>query len=493
MAREHFKEFWLPNKQCWKEQNSTPGFTQYGCPIQPDISPEDVLAEREPEPNIIEVSKKRNRSQEPQRESQNTNKLDSENTNKLDSEENLSFQDSQSQEKNLEIPIAIDIVTSLGSKDPKTETLRLPTVNDTCALYLSLLVWQTMFKVSSRAMSALFGILWIFLKSFGFDQKPNQFGDPYLPVLKEFTKDIEENILLCSSACPACFKVYRLSETYVQCVNPITRKITRHPAYCEIQNCPTALSRVTKRSTIRPIIPIYYTSIAEQLRRQIKLRPDFVSQCNAWRHRNLPDNVLADVYDGDLWKEWTKKGFFSNPNELNFGFWLNVDWFNTFTRANRSNGVVYLVNLNLPRELRLLESNVITVGVWPDVGEHTFSSTAFMDCIVDQLEELFDGVPLDPSEPQGRTLRAALMFVSADIPAIRATCGLLSVTSTHGCHLCDKKIYQGGSYGNFETDGREQTNPNENKRVPTRSCPRMERITGKDSVGCETKWLETGI
>jgi hypothetical protein len=463
-ALDHCKRFWIPSEQRWEEGRKATGSgcTEYGANCRPEISPLTLLKEQK----------------EQLKRDQCIPSLDEDHTLDDSLEDHTHDHDHHDQSFN-DIPLEDDtrdefleipIEETLDRVSTNEETKNMPTVDDRSAFYLSLLAWQTMFKVSSRAMSALFGILWIFMCAFGLTDKPNRFGDPYLPVLKEFSKDIEANILLCSAACPDCYKVYPLCDTYIENVNVITRKITRHGNYCTTPNCSALLSTISKRRAIRPKIPIYYTSIAEQLRRQI-LRPHFVSLCNAWRERDLPDNVLADVYDGDLWKEWTKEGFFSNSNKLNFGFWLNCDWFCPFDRTDGSIGVVYLVILNLPRELRLLEQNVITVGVWPDVGEHTESSSAFMECIVTQLEELFEGVLVDPAKPapMGRVIRAVLFFVCSDIPAIRATCGLLSASATQGCHMCHKSFRGGGgSYGNFELDGvdnkRNKPRTNESQR-----------------------------
>ena len=67
----------------------------------------------------------------------------------------------------------------------------------------------------------------------------------------------------------------------------------------------------------------------------------------------MPEGVLADVYDALVWKDFNSgkyKNFLQTPGNLLLG--LNVDWIQPFTRTVYSVGVLYLVVLNLPRNVR---------------------------------------------------------------------------------------------------------------------------------------------
>ena len=82
-------------------------------------------------------------------------------------------------------------------------------------------------------------------------------------------------------------------------------------------------------------------------------RADLLEQCEHWRNRNIPENVLADVYDGRVWKEFlTYKGRPFLTNKHNMGLMLNCDWFQPFEHTNYSVGVLHLVILNLPHVIR---------------------------------------------------------------------------------------------------------------------------------------------
>lgn len=58
-----------------------------------------------------------------------------------------------------------------------------------------------------------------------------------------------------------------------------------------------------------------YNSLIKSL--QILLnRPGFWEKCQEWRHKDAPQNLMADVHHGKLWKDLTKDGFLSNMNGL---------------------------------------------------------------------------------------------------------------------------------------------------------------------------------
>ena len=94
-----------------------------------------------------------------------------------------------------------------------------------------------------------------------------------------------------------------------------------------------------------------FNSIIDQIEGLLK-RPGVPELCEQWREREAEDNIMADIYDGSIWRDFLKyKGndFLNAPRNLAFA--INVDWFQPFKRRNdRSVGAIYLVLLNLPRE-----------------------------------------------------------------------------------------------------------------------------------------------
>uniref|UniRef100_A0A1A7YTN3 Transposase domain-containing protein n=1 Tax=Iconisemion striatum TaxID=60296 RepID=A0A1A7YTN3_9TELE len=149
---------------------------------------------------------------------------------------------------------------------------------------------------------------------------------------------------------------------------------------------------------------------------------------------------LADVYDGQVWKEHqyiNGEPFLAEPN--NFALMLNVDWFQPFKNAPYSVGAIYLVILNLPREERFKEENMILVGLIPGPKEPSLNINVFLDLLVDELQELWHGVILEDNSFIGHQVyRAALLCLASDIPATRKCAGFVGHGAYRGCHKCLK-------------------------------------------------------
>ena len=116
---------------------------------------------------------------------------------------------------------------------------------------------------------------------------------------------------------------------------------------------------------------------------------------------------------------------------------LNVDWFQPFEHSTYSLGVIYLVILNLPRELRFKIENVLLVGVVPGPKEPKGSINSFLGPMVKELLELWHGCYLG-NIPFRRFVRAALLCVSCDVPAVRKVAGFVGHGGLRGCSRCLK-------------------------------------------------------
>ena len=121
-----------------------------------------------------------------------------------------------------------------------------------------------------------------------------------------------------------------------------------------------------------------FNSVIDQVEGLLK-RSGIPEMCKQWREREVKENLFADFYDGDIWKDFlTYKGkdFLNVPRNLVFA--INVDWFQPFKRRNdRSVGVIYLVLLNLPREQRFKWENIIVAGVIPEMSKGHKSLNTF--------------------------------------------------------------------------------------------------------------------
>jgi hypothetical protein len=182
------------------------------------------------------------------------------------------------------------------------------------------------------------------------------------------------------------------------------------------------------------------SSVINQLESLLK-RPGMPELCEKWRRRRVESGVMADVYDGKIWKDFqTFEGKDFLNSERNIGFGINVDWFQPYKRRkDRSVGVIYMVLLNLPRDKRYKWENVIIAGIIPEMKKEPKSLNSFLDPIVDELQVLWKGIRLQTSASSIPLLhRGAILLASSDIPASRKLCGFKGHSAHRGCSKCFK-------------------------------------------------------
>ena len=149
---------------------------------------------------------------------------------------------------------------------------------------------------------------------------------------------------------------------------------------------------------------------------------------------------MADVYDGSNWKEFMYvdgEPFLAKPR--NYGFMLNVDWFQPFKHSPYSVGAIYLVLLNLSRSVRLKKENIFIVGIIPGPHEPSLSINTYLKPLVDELEVLWkDGICLKSAASPlfSERYRCALLCVACDITASRKVGGFLAHSARKGCNKC---------------------------------------------------------
>ena len=144
---------------------------------------------------------------------------------------------------------------------------------------------------------------------------------------------------------------------------------------------------------LRPVKVYPYRSLLSSLT-ELSTRADILQLCNQWILRTSKNpHVMVDIYDGQIWKDnlvINSRPFLSQPNNL--GLSLNVDWFQPFQHSSYSVGVVYIVILNLPREVRYLPRNVIVVGVIPGPKEPKKTINTILQPLVEDLLALWNGI-----------------------------------------------------------------------------------------------------
>ena len=152
--------------------------------------------------------------------------------------------------------------------------------------------------------------------------------------------------------------------------------------------------------------------------------PYFLQKCEHWRSRHnfLSPNILADIYEGRVWKELnciSGRPFLSQPKNL--CLMLNVDWFNPYDETSYSAGVMYFVVQNLPRSERYKMENIILAGIIPGPREPKKHINTYLSPLVNDLKRLYAGVVMQNSSSfRGTTLiRALVSCISCDLPATR--------------------------------------------------------------------------
>lgn len=132
------------------------------------------------------------------------------------------------------------------------------------------------------------------------------------------------------------------------------------------------------RTLLRPFKVYAYYPIKATLTRLFN-RPGFLSLCEKWRQRRAGDEIMGDIYDGQIWNEFQHqdgRNFLAAPNSLATA--LNLDWFQPFTHVRYSVGALYLVILNLPREERYKIENIILVAIIPGPKEPKKTVNSFL-------------------------------------------------------------------------------------------------------------------
>lgn len=194
------------------------------------------------------------------------------------------------------------------------------------------------------------------------------------------------------------------------------------------------------------------------------------------------------MYSGQIWKDFQNyKGseFLSSPR--NYGLMLNFDFFQPMKhRKDYSVGVLYLVLLNLPRHLRLKCKNVIVIGIVPSLDGEPKSLNEFLQPAVDELNALWKGVRLKLSLSSiSLKFRAALLCVSADIPAARKLCGFKGHSAYLGCSRC-LKVFPGGfgekkDYSGFDRESWEARTDRQHRRNAKR-LERCQTVTNRNNL-----------
>ena len=223
-----------------------------------------------------------------------------------------------------------------------------------------------------------------------------------------------------------------------------------------LRPCNTLLSRKMDSGLVQPELIFPFAWIRAQLGVMFR-RQGFETSLRHWANRTEFNNILADIYDGQVWKtfketdaETSPKFFRSDVADSHLGLMLNLDWFQPFDGTSHSTGVLYAAICNLPRDIRFRRENLLILGIMPSLNKVSLHKiNYYLAPIIDELESLWAGVTLNRiyEYQEGRRIRAALNFISCDIPAARKICR--HVLALVSCHRCEKKANYENRQHNF--------------------------------------------
>ena len=197
------------------------------------------------------------------------------------------------------------------------------------------------------------------------------------------------------------------------------------------------------KKTFHPFKTYCYNSVITALK-ELLVRPGFYDLCSQWKTRHNESDLLTDIYDGKIWKDF--QTFDGQPflkGNLGLGLILNIDWFQPYKLTNYSVGVIFLAVMNLPCNIRYKRENFILVGIIPGPSEPQYELNSYLEPLVEELNKLWTGINFTVNTNKENvtvTVKAALLCVACDLPAGRKVCGFLGHNATVGCSRCLKEF-----------------------------------------------------
>nr|VWO97532.1 Adenylate cyclase (EC (ATP pyrophosphate-lyase) (Adenylyl cyclase) [Ganoderma boninense] len=267
--------------------------------------------------------------------------------------------------------------------------------------------------------------------------------------------DLEPDIVA-YAACPACGATYapdplKPDDPYPHtCTSQETDKpICGAPLVYEVKLAPSrgkGPARVAYRA--HRIYP--YHPLKSYLAR-LFLRLDAENHMEtSWdRPERSKDGPWEDILDAPAFRQFLGpdgQTYFSVQKDgcINLVFSLFIDWFNPYgnKQAGKSHsiGAIYLINNNLPPSLRFRPEYVYLAAIIPGPKEPSVDQiNHFLRPLVDELLELWHvGIYLSRTAKRqaGRQIRAAIIPLICDLPALRKTAGFAHHSSHHFCSMC---------------------------------------------------------
>ena len=226
-------------------------------------------------------------------------------------------------------------------------------------------MWQTLFKVLDNGGSVLFLFL---AKLFALLISVFVVSKDAEKIVTELPKNVSEakKLLGLGSdtftkyvSCSKCHTLYSIDSCKIKHPNGmiVSRlcshiKYPEHPQLQHRKPCDTQLMKTIRTSAgttcLYPRQLFCYQSVTAQIR-NLLLRHGFIENSEQWRSLEQKSGLLADIYDGRVWKEFMcPSGVPCLAVPYNFALILNINWFQPFQHSTYSTRAMYVAIANLP-------------------------------------------------------------------------------------------------------------------------------------------------
>lgn len=238
---------------------------------------------------------------------------------------------------------------------PDYEPLDEPASESTSGRFSWILLWimrfRTRFNLPETGTESLIKFIKIVLKEIG-GSEFDEFPDSLYTARKKL--GMQDNFHT-FAACPKCHKLYKKQEVeafqesetlaimkcrHIEFPNSNTRRFRQCQAFLS-EKVPVA----NRGFNLKSILLFPFAGISHQLEKMYK-RPGFEAALRHWTNRSYFDDILTDIYDGQIWKNFedsdgSNKFFRSEVADSHLGLVLNLDWFQPYDGTIHSTGVIY--------------------------------------------------------------------------------------------------------------------------------------------------------
>ncbi|CAB4385968.1 unnamed protein product [Rhizophagus irregularis] len=200
--------------------------------------------------------------------------------------------------------------------------------------------YQTRFRLADTAIDTLIKFIKHILTNFNYDR----FKDFPTSLYTARKKLRLKHQFVKFSVCPLCHKLHNINDVKQHTIqqHKAIKKCghVQFPNHRSLRQCNAPLSEQKElddgKVVNAPLLIYPMPSIKEQLL-QMYQRPNFEKNLKLWADRSVNDRVLCDVYDGEIWKNFSNSGiivddesdeqrFFNKEHaDDHLGIMINVD------------------------------------------------------------------------------------------------------------------------------------------------------------------------